>query len=234
MDTHTHTHAHTHTHTHTHIYTNGHRGRERTFDSSEMVDLLMAVTVRRHGWLTWTQPHLSFSRSFFFFFSSHCIVGRCSQVHISAPKTTFRRGVREGKKKRQTQEEIEGKMWEATMVRKREIIVGLTDYQWEILYCVSIKKKKNHCYRFIPRAKVMGFSEGNVGAKICDTHTSRTTNYWVSIFLNSPSWFCFLFFPGRFWLSGACLPVSVLLRPYDMYFSACDLCQRSEHLLSSD
>lgn len=54
----------TYTHRWTHTHTNGHRGRECTFDSSEMVDLLMAVTVRHHGWFTWTQPHLSVSRLF--------------------------------------------------------------------------------------------------------------------------------------------------------------------------
>ena len=93
----THTHIQTdeeHGHTHTHTHTNGHRGRERTFDSSEMVDLLMAVTVRRHGWLTWTQPHLSFSRSFFFFLPLYR--GQMFTGSYQRPKTTFRRGCEGG------------------------------------------------------------------------------------------------------------------------------------------
>lgn len=47
-------------HGHTRTHTNRQRQRVN-LDSSEMVDLLMAVTVRRHGWFTWTQPHLSLS-----------------------------------------------------------------------------------------------------------------------------------------------------------------------------
>lgn len=76
-------------HGHARAHTNGLGGREWTFDSSEMVDLLMAVTVQRHGWFTWTQPHLSLSHLFLPLYA-----GRCSQVHIN-PQTTFRQGVRQ-------------------------------------------------------------------------------------------------------------------------------------------
>lgn len=57
-------HRQTWTHARAPTHTNGLRSREWTFDSTEMVDLLMAVTVRHHGWFTWTQPHLSLFRLF--------------------------------------------------------------------------------------------------------------------------------------------------------------------------
>lgn len=115
------------THTHTHI--SGHRGRGWTFDSGEMVDLLMAVTVRRHGWFTWTQPHLSLSRRFLPLYRRQMFTGS-----YQPPKTTFRRAFA-----RKTQEEMARKMWEPTVVRKQEIIARLTDWQWEILY---VEKKE--------------------------------------------------------------------------------------------
>lgn len=92
-----------------------------------------------------------------------------ADVHrfISAPKTTFRQGVREKDRHRKRKRE----RCKNQQLRE-EIIARLTDYQWEILY---VNKKENHLYRFIPRARI-GF-EGNVGANICDTHTSRTANY---------------------------------------------------------
>lgn len=92
-------HTHTHRwekknqiHTHTHTYIDGQRGRGWTFDSSEMVDLLMAVTVRRNGWFTWTQPHLSLSRRFLPLYRRQMFTGS-----YQTPNTTLRRGVWEKK-----------------------------------------------------------------------------------------------------------------------------------------
>lgn len=93
-------------HRYTHTYIDRQRGRGWTFDSSEMVDLLMAVTVRRNGWFTWTQPHLSVSRRFLPLYHRQMFTGS-----YQTPNTTFRRGFERKRRK----EEMRRKMREATM-----------------------------------------------------------------------------------------------------------------------
>ena len=139
-----HGHTHTRTHTHTHIYTNGHRGRERTFDSSEMVDLLMAVTVRRHGWLTWTQPHLSFSRSFFFFFFLPLYRGQMFTGSYQRPKNDIQTGCEGGKKKKTDTGRDRGKDVRSNNGEKARDNSGIDRLPvGDTILCVNKKKKKS-------------------------------------------------------------------------------------------
>lgn len=93
------------------------------------------------------------------------------------PKNDIQTGCEGGKKKKTDTGRDRGKDVRSNNGEKARDNSGIDRLPvGDTILCVN-KKKKNHCYRLIPRAKVMGFSEGNVGAKICDTHTSRTTNY---------------------------------------------------------